>query len=243
MNLNDIRAVVTGGQSGLGLACVQALQEQGAKVVAWDLKPQDHPYEIYCDVSQENSVKIAIDQTIEKIGIPNVCIQCAGIAPAKRIIGKQGPHPLQDFSKVIEINLIGSFNVMRLLSEQMLKLPLETNQTRGLFILTASVAAMEGQIGQAAYSASKGGVAAMTLPAARELAQHHIRVNTIAPGLMATPMMNAMPDEVKVELAAHIPFPKRLGYAQEYAALALHIIQNDYINGEMIRLDAALRMT
>lgn len=243
MQLNNIRAVITGGQSGLGQACVEELLKHQAQVVSWDLKPSQEARQIHCDVRLETSVQKAIAATIEQIGVPNVCIQCAGIAPAKRMIGKQGPMPLDEFQQVIDVNLVGSFNVMRLLAEQMLKTPTTEAQSRGIFILTASVAAFEGQIGQTAYSASKGGIAAMTLPAARELAQHQIRVNTIAPGLMATPMMFAMPDEVKIILAEQVPFPKRLGKPEEFAKLALHLIENDYLNGEIIRLDGGLRMS
>ena len=237
MNINQSRVIVTGGQSGLGQACVEALSQKGAKVVSWDIQAGG----IFCDVTNEDSVQQALNETIEKIGIPNACIQCAGIAPAKRIVGKHGPMPLAEFSKVIQINLIGTFNVMRLVADAMSRQP--EQGSKGVFIHTASVAAFEGQIGQAAYSASKGGVAAMTLPAARELAQHGIRVNTIAPGLMATPMMFSMPDEVQIELAKNIPYPNRLGNPAEYAALAMHLIENEYINGETIRLDAGLRMT
>lgn len=240
MNIEHCRVIVTGGHSGLGQACVQALRAKGAKVVSWDINDNN---QIQCDVTREDSVKLALEKTIEEIGIPNVCIQCAGIAPAKRIVGKNGPLSLQEFSQVIQVNLIGTFNVMRLVAEKMCLLQPSETLTRGVFIHTASVAAFEGQIGQAAYSASKGGVASMTLPAAREFAQHQIRVNTIAPGLMSTPMLHAMPDQVKIELAQNIPFPKRLGMPQEYAALAVHIIENEYINGEIIRLDAGLRMS
>jgi NAD(P)-dependent dehydrogenase (short-subunit alcohol dehydrogenase family) len=240
MNIEHCRVIVTGGHSGLGQACVQALRAKGAQVVSWDINDNN---QIQCDVTREDSVKLALEKTIEEIGIPNVCIQCAGIAPAKRIVGKNGPLSLQEFSQVIQVNLIGTFNVMRLVAEKMCLLQPSETLTRGVFIHTASVAAFEGQIGQAAYSASKGGVASMTLPAAREFAQHQIRVNTIAPGLMSTPMLHAMPDQVKIELAQNIPFPKRLGMPQEYAALAVHIIENEYINGEIIRLDAGLRMS
>ena len=240
MNIEHCRVIVTGGHSGLGQACVQTLRAKGAKVVSWDINDNN---QIQCDVTREDSVKLALEKTIEEIGIPNVCIQCAGIAPAKRIVGKNGPLSLQEFSQVIQVNLIGTFNVMRLVAEKMCLLQPSETLTRGVFIHTASVAAFEGQIGQAAYSASKGGVASMTLPAAREFAQHQIRVNTIAPGLMSTPMLHAMPDQVKIELAQNIPFPKRLGMPQEYAALAVHIIENEYINGEIIRLDAGLRMS
>lgn len=243
MNINQCRIIITGGQSGLGQACFESLAAKGAKVISWDIQEGSMPFNIQCDVTSEASVINALEQTIELIGIPSVCIQCAGIAPAKRIIGKNGPLPLSEFSKVIAVNLIGTFNVMRLVAEKMSTAECPENQSRGVFIHTASVAAFEGQIGQAAYSASKGGVAALTLPAARELAQHRIRVNTIAPGLMATPMLFAMPDEVQVELAKNIPYPKRLGQPSEYASLAMHLIENEYINGEVIRLDGGLRMT
>ncbi len=243
MNINQCRIIITGGQSGLGQACFEGLAAKGAKVISWDIQEGSTPYHVQCDVTSETSVMNALEQTIELIGIPSVCIQCAGIAPAKRIIGKNGPLPLSEFSKVIAVNLIGTFNVMRLVAEKMSTTECPENQSRGVFIHTASVAAFEGQIGQAAYSASKGGVAALTLPAARELAQHRIRVNTIAPGLMATPMLFAMPDEVQVELAKNIPYPKRLGQPAEYASLAMHLIENEYINGEVIRLDGGLRMT
>ena len=243
MNINQCRIIITGGQSGLGQACFESLTAKGAKVISWDIQEGSTPFHIQCDVTSEASVMNALEQTIELIGIPNVCIQCAGIAPAKRIIGKNGPLPLSEFSKVIAVNLIGTFNVMRLVAEKMSTTECPENQSRGVFIHTASVAAFEGQIGQAAYSASKGGVAALTLPAARELAQHRIRVNTIAPGLMATPMLFGMPDEVQVELAKNIPYPKRLGQPSEYASLAMHLIENEYINGEVIRLDGGLRMT
>ena len=243
MNIKDCRIVVTGGQSGLGLACVNMLQAKGAQVVSWDVQGATHSNQIKCDVTNESSIQDALKQTIAQIGVPNICIQCAGIAPAKRIVGKNGPMPLEEFNKVIQVNLIGTFNVMRLVAEQMCTQLPSCEESRGIFINTASVAAFEGQIGQAAYSASKGGVAALTLPAAREFAQHGIRVNTIAPGLMATPMMFGMPDEVQVELAKNIPYPARLGKPEEYAALALHLIENEYINGEIIRLDGGLRMT
>lgn len=238
MQWNNYRVIVTGGASGLGQACVKALEKAGAQVVSWD-RQAHATHHIECDVTQESSVQQALEKTIAFIGYPNACIQCAGIAPAKRIVGKQGPMPLNEFQKVIEVNLIGTFNVMRLVAEKMLS----STHPNKVFIHTASIAAFEGQIGQAAYSASKGGVAAMTLPAARELAQHQIRVNTIAPGLMATPMMFGMPEEVQVALAKNIPYPARLGMPEEYAKLAMHIIENEYINGEIIRLDGALRMT
>lgn len=242
MDLTNARVIITGGASGLGLATYNLLQIHDVPTVVWDKHINDANNHIECDVSNENQVKIALSKTIEKIGIPNICIQCAGVAPAKRAVGKNGPMPLEEFSKVIEINLIGTFNVLRLVAEQMIKLKSTENITRGIFINTASVAAFEGQIGQAAYSASKGGVAAMTLPLAREFAQQNIRVNTIAPGIMQTPMMANMPQNVQDELVKFVPFPHRLGHPEEFAKLALHIIDNEYINGEIIRLDGSLRM-
>lgn len=242
MDLKNARVIVTGGASGLGEACIQALQASGASVLSWDRQKPQKPYQIQCDVTQEDSIHQALSQTIERIGIPNVCIQCAGIAPAKRVVGKQGAMPLAEFEKVIQINLIGTFNVLRLVAEKMMTQPHQEHQTKGVFIHTASVAAFEGQMGQAAYSASKGGIAAMTLPIAREFAQHQIRINTIAPGIMQTPMMANMPQEVQQELAASVPFPHRLGKPEEFAKLVLHIIENDYLNGTVIRLDGALRL-
>jgi NAD(P)-dependent dehydrogenase (short-subunit alcohol dehydrogenase family) len=242
MELKNARAIVTGGASGLGQATVEYLQKHGVDVVSWDRQEPKTPDQIYCDVTQEQSVENALIQTIEKIGTPNICIQCAGIAPAKRVVGKNGPMPLEEFNQVIQVNLVGTFNVMRLVAEKMMTLPAHEGLTRGVFIHTASVAAFDGQIGQAAYSASKGGVAAMTLPLAREFAQHQIRVNTIAPGIMQTPMMANMPEEVQIELGKTVPFPHRLGKPEEYASLIAHIIENEYINAEVIRLDGALRM-
>ncbi|NDH09454.1 MAG: SDR family oxidoreductase [Gammaproteobacteria bacterium] len=237
MDLNQVKAVVTGGASGLGLACVNLLKAHGAKVVSWDMQAAKTNDDIECDVSREDSVKQALLSTLERISCPNVCIQCAGIAPAKRVVGKDGAQALEDFQRVIDINLNGSFNVLRLVAAHMIQ-----HQQAGCFILTASVAAFEGQIGQAAYSASKGGIVAMTLPIAREFAKHQIRVNTIAPGIMNTPMMQAMPEEVQTSLAENVPYPHRLGFPDEYAKLALHMIENDYLNAAVIRLDGGLRM-
>lgn len=242
MNLQQARVIITGGASGLGKATADALIAQGAKVLSWDRQAPQNDFQIQCDVTEDDSVKNALLQTIETIGIPNACIQCAGIAPAKRVVGKHGPMPLAEFEQVIRINLIGTFNVLRLVAEKMIEIPAAENITRGVFINTASVAAFEGQIGQAAYSASKGGIAAMTLPIAREFAQHQIRINTIAPGIMQTPMMASMPEEVQQQLAKSVPFPHRLGKPEEFAKLVMHIMENDYLNGEIIRLDGALRM-
>ncbi len=246
MNFDNQVALITGGASGMGKACAQYLKQRGMKIVVWDKQEQgDTEADLFlsCDVSSEESITQAMKQTIEKIGAPRVCINCAGIAPAKRIVGREGPMPLAAFKQVIDINLIGTFNVMRVAAHAMSTLEIESkSQERGVIINTASIAAFEGQIGQAAYSASKGGVVAMTLPAARELAQFAIRVNTVAPGLIATPLLLNMPQEVQDKLAEEAVFPKRLGKPEEFASLVGHIIENTMLNGEVIRLDGALRM-
>lgn len=255
MHITDQIAVVTGGASGLGKACAQKLLAAGARVVIWDkhdLSTADkQAYQgnapeltLSCDVSDAQSVETALASTISKVGVPRIGIHCAGIAPAQRIVNKDGTAmPLAAFQHVININLLGSFNVLRSLASVISQLEVEPDsEERGTLIMTASIAAFEGQIGQAAYSASKGGVVAMTLPAARELAQHAIRVNTIAPGLMSTPLLLNMPQPVLESLAATVPFPKRLGKPEEFADLAVHIVENTLINGEVIRLDGALRM-
>ncbi|MBA3536380.1 MAG: SDR family oxidoreductase [Tatlockia sp.] len=248
MNLDNQIAVISGGFSGMGKACAQKLSSLGVRVVVWDRHIDKNTREklalsIVCDVSSEEEIEKALEQTIKQVGIPRICINCAGIAPAKRMVGKDGVMPLMDFKHVIDVNLVGTFNVMRVVANAMSTLELETDsEERGVIINTASVAAFEGQIGQIAYSASKGGVVAMTLPAARELAQYAIRVNTIAPGLFATPMLLNMSQEVQEKLAATITYPKRFGKPEEFAALALHLIENTMINGEVIRLDGALRM-
>lgn len=246
MNFDNQIALITGGASGMGKACAQYLQEHGMRVVIWD-KQADSNTEadlfITCDVASEESVEKAMKETIAQVGIPRVCINCAGIAPAKRIVGKEGAMPLSAFKQVIDVNLIGTFNVMRVAAHAMSGLDLEsTSQERGVIINTASVAAFEGQIGQAAYSASKGGIVSMTLPAARELARFAIRVNAIAPGLFATPLLLNMPQEVQDDLAATVTFPQRLGKPEEFASLVGQIIENGMINGAVIRLDGALRM-
>lgn len=246
MNLDNQIALITGGASGMGKACAQYLQEHGMKIVIWDKQEDEQSNAdlfLTCDVTSEESVEHAMKQTISQLGSPRVCVNCAGIAPAKRVVGKEGPMPLAAFKQVIDVNLIGTFNVMRVAAHAMSQLELEgKSHERGIIINTASIAAFEGQIGQAAYSASKGGIVAMTLPIARELAQFAIRVNTIAPGLIATPLLLNMPQEVQDGLAATVTFPKRLGRPEEFASLVAHIIENGMINGEVIRLDGALRM-
>ncbi|ASQ46122.1 SDR family NAD(P)-dependent oxidoreductase [Legionella clemsonensis] len=247
MNLDNQIVVITGGASGMGRACAQLLSSHGARVVIWDKQTENTlenvALSINCDVSSAEEVEQAIQTTINEVGRPRICINCAGIAPAKRMVSKEGAMPLADFKRVIDINLVGTFNVMRVIAEAMTHLEIDAkSQERGVIINTASIAAFEGQIGQMAYSASKGGVVAMTLPAARELAQFAIRVNTIAPGLIATPLLLNMPKELQESLAATVTFPKRLGKPEEFAALVLHIIENTLINGEVIRLDGALRM-
>ncbi|KTD21612.1 SDR family NAD(P)-dependent oxidoreductase [Legionella londiniensis] len=244
MNLDNQIALITGGASGMGKACAEKLSELGARVVVWDKKTNNIEFDAFaCDVGSASEVELAMQDTIAAIGIPSVCINCAGIAPAKRLVGKNGPMPLEEFKQVIDVNLVGTFNVMRVVAQAMTELhPSPDTEERGVIINTASIAAFEGQIGQTAYSASKGGIVAMTLPAARELAQFGIRVNTIAPGLIATPLLLGMPKEVQESLAATIPFPKRFGKPEEFAALVVHVISNPMLNGEVIRLDGALRM-
>ena len=249
MNLSGLAAIVTGGASGLGAETARTLAKAGAKVAVIDLsaeKAQAVASEIggiaiTCDVSDAASAEAAVAAACEKHGAARVLVNCAGIGPAKRIVGKEGPMPLGDFTKVIQVNLIGTFNMMRLVAAGMSKLEPYAEE-RGVIVSTASVAAFEGQIGQAAYSASKGGVAALTLPAAREFAQFGIRVMAIAPGIILTPMLLGLPEEVQQSLGASVPFPKRLGRPAEFAALVQHIVENSYLNGEVIRLDGALRL-
>jgi NAD(P)-dependent dehydrogenase (short-subunit alcohol dehydrogenase family) len=252
MEIKNQVAVITGGGSGMGAETARHLAQQGARVVLLDTR-LDHAQAvakelgglaIACDVSDADSAKNAITQAVQAYHSISICINCAGIAPAARIVGREGAMPLNEFRRVIEINLMGTFNMMRLCAEQMMRQqPLNNDNERGVIINTASVAAFEGQIGQAAYSASKGGVVSLTLPAAREFAKWGIRVMTIAPGIIATPMMANMPDEVQESLAAAVPFPHRLGQPKEYAQLVETIIKNSYLNGSVIRLDGALRMS
>jgi NAD(P)-dependent dehydrogenase (short-subunit alcohol dehydrogenase family) len=249
MKLTGVAAIVTGGGSGLGRATAEALAAKGAKVTVFDLNPAAAEeaakaiggLAVAGDVTDEASAGAALAKAAAAHGAARVLVNCAGIGVAKRVVGREGPHPLADFEKVIRVNLIGTFNMIRLAAAEMGKLePIEGE--RGVVISTASIAAYDGQIGQAAYSASKGGVVAMTLPIARELAQFGVRVNAIAPGVFMTPMMAGLPQAAQDSLGASVPFPARLGQPAEYAALAIHIIENGYLNGETIRIDGALRM-
>jgi len=251
MELQNISVLVTGAASGMGKATASAMAKAGARVALLDFNAgaltqaaeEVSGLAVPCDVSRSDSAEAAVQQVIAQQGCPRVLVNCAGIGTAGRIVSRKGPLPLDDFRRVIEVNLIGSFNIMRLVAAAMVELPtLEPDDQRGVIINTASVAAYDGQIGQAAYSASKGGIVSLTLTAARELASFGIRVMTIAPGLIATPMLLGFPQEVQDSLASQVPFPKRLGQAEEYARLALHIIDNDLLNGEVIRLDGAIRM-
>ncbi|MES0030424.1 3-hydroxyacyl-CoA dehydrogenase [Mesorhizobium sp. M0040] len=250
MNPNGQIAIVTGGGSGLGEATARALAAGGARVAVLDLGIERAAkvaadiggIAVRCDVSDAESGAAAVAEAAETLGAPRILVNCAGIVIGMKMIGKDGPHPLDQYRKVIEVNLIGTFNMIRLVADRIARLePLQGGE-RGVIINTASVAAYDGQIGQAAYSASKAGVVGMTLPVARDLARSGIRVCTIAPGIFRTPMMAGMPQEVQDSLGAAVPFPSRLGEPSEYAALALHIIENQMLNGETIRLDGAIRM-
>lgn len=250
MQLKDQAAIVTGGASGLGAATARRLASLGAKVAVCDLNTklaeavaaEIKGVAVTCNVADSASAEAAVAAAEKAHGPARVLVNCAGIGVAKRVIGKDGPMPFADFDRVIQVNLNGTFNMIRLATTAMSKLePLATGE-RGVVINTASVAAYDGQIGQAAYSASKGGIVGMTLPIARELAQFGIRVLTIAPGLFLTPLLANLPQEAQDSLAAAIPFPRRLGSADEFASLAAHMIDNPYLNGEVVRLDGALRM-
>ena len=251
MQINGQAALVTGGGSGLGEATARELARLGAKVAVLDLNLDNakkvaadiNGLAIQCDVSSGDSMQSAIEQASAAHGPARILMQIAGIGTAKRVIGKDGnAASLEDFAKVVNVNLIGTYNAARLFAAACARLdPLEGGE-RGAMVFTASVAAFDGQVGQQAYSASKGGVVGMTLPMARDLAQHGIRVCTIAPGLFATPLMRTLPEPVQQSLAASIPFPSRLGKPEEFAELACHIVTNGHLNGEVIRLDGALRM-
>ncbi len=250
MNLHGISAIITGGASGLGAATAEALHEAGVKVALWDLNAEKGEAlaaelgGIFCsvDVTDEDTIASALEKSVAAHGAPSILINCAGIAIGEKTIGKNGPHRIESFKKVLDINLAGTFNCTRLVAAEMEKREPGEDGERGVIINTASVAAFEGQMGQAAYAASKAGVAGMTLPVARDLMNVGIRVNTIAPGIFWTPMMAGMDQKVQDALAAMVPFPKRLGKPEEYASLALEICRNTMINGAVFRIDGAIRM-
>jgi NAD(P)-dependent dehydrogenase (short-subunit alcohol dehydrogenase family) len=252
MNLADTTALITGGASGLGAATARAFAAAGARVMLADVNEAaaqaiardigSNARATACDVTDESSVQQAVDLTLTSFGALHVLVNCAGIAPPERVLGKSGPHRLDVFKRVIDVNLTGTFNAIRLAAQAIDKNTPNAEGERGVIINTASVAAYDGQIGQAAYSASKAGVAGMTLPIARELARSGIRVMTIAPGIFETPMLRGLPSDVQVSLGRQVPFPPRLGRPAEYAALAAHIVTNVMLNGEVIRLDGAIRM-
>jgi len=252
MQLKDKGVLVTGGASGLGAACVRLLTQAGARVVIADLNEEagtalakelgSTALFVKTNVTVEDEVQAAVKAAVEHGNGLSVAINCAGIGVAEKTFGKRGIHSLESFTRVIQINLIGTFNVIRLAAAAMAENASTEEGERGVIINTASVAAFDGQIGQAAYSASKGGIAGMTLPIARDLASYGIRVMTIAPGIFDTPLMGSLPEPARISLGQQVPFPPRLGRPSEYAALAQHIIENPMLNGEVIRLDGALRM-
>jgi len=244
--------LVTGGGSGLGAATARLLAESGARVLVADVDEEvgentasgigDGARSVYADVTDEESVQNALDAALDAFGSLSGIVNCAGVGSAERVLGRNGPHPLDAFVRTVQINLIGTFNVVRLGAAVMAQNEPTTDGERGVIVNTASVAAFDGQIGQVAYSASKAGVAGMMLPVARELAQHGIRVMAIAPGIFDTPMLAALPEEARESLSKQVPFPPRLGRPGEYAALVKHIIENEMLNGEIIRLDGSIRM-
>ncbi|GLU43950.1 SDR family NAD(P)-dependent oxidoreductase [Allomuricauda sp. NBRC 101325] len=252
MIIKDKTFLIGGGASGLGLASAQKIVASGGKVILADINEEagksalellgDQACFVKTDVTQEESVKNAIQIGLKKFSTINGLVNCAGIGPAQRVLGRESLHSLESFEKVIKVNLVGTFNLLRLTAHQMQQNAHGEDGERGVIINTASVAAFEGQIGQAAYSASKGGIVAMTLPIAREFARFGIRVMTIAPGIFETPMLLNLPEEAKESLGSQIPFPSRLGKPEEFARLVAHIIENTMLNGEVIRLDGAIRM-
>ena len=250
MDINGIAAIVTGGASGLGKATAAMLAARGAKVTIFDLnEPVGRATAaeigarfVSVNVGDEAGLAAGLDAGESAHGVARILVNCAGIAPAAKTVGKENvPHPLEIFRKTVEVNLIGTFNVISRFAARAATVP-EIEGERGVIINTASVAAFEGQIGQAAYSASKGGVVGMTLPIARDLAQHKIRVMTVAPGIFHTPMLGGLREDIQKSLAESVPFPKLLGTPEEYAALVMHMVENRYLNGDTIRLDGALRM-
>ena len=252
MQLKGNSFIVTGGASGLGEATARVLVEGGANVLIADLQPEKgqalaqslgrQARFLRTDVTSEDDGKAAVAQALKEFGSLNGLVNCAGIAVAEKTVGKNGPHALASFTRCVTVNLIGTFNMIRLAADAMVKGKPNAAGERGVIVNTASVAAYDGQIGQAAYSASKGGIVGMTLPIARDLSRDGIRVCTIAPGLFETPMMDTLPKEVQEALGKMVPFPARLGRPAEYAALARHIIENEMLNGETIRLDGAIRL-
>ncbi len=250
MEIRGHAAIVTGGGSGLGGATARMLAGAGAKVAIFDVNQQAAAevasdikgLAVPCDVADSASTEAAFAKATAVHGPARILINCAGIGTAKRIVGKEGPMPLADYERIIRVNLIGTFNAMRLAAAAMSTLDPLTDGERGVIVSTASVAAFEGQIGQAAYASSKGGVVSLVMPAAREFAQFGVRVNAIAPGIFLTPMLMGLTPQAQESLAASLPFPKKLGDPAQFAALVRHLIENSYINGEVIRIDAALRM-
>jgi len=250
MDIKGHAAVVTGGASGLGAATARMLAAAGAKVAIFDVNQKAaaevaidiNGIAVACDVTDSEQTEKAFAKAAADHGIARILINCAGVGPARRIVGRDGPMPLDEFARVVSINLVGTFNALRLAAAAMQSVSPFDEGERGVIICTASVAAYEGQIGQAAYAASKGGVVGLIMPAAREFAQFGIRVNGIAPGIFSTPMLHALPEAAQQSLAASVPFPKLLGQPPQYAALVRHIIENRYLNGETIRIDGALRM-
>jgi NAD(P)-dependent dehydrogenase (short-subunit alcohol dehydrogenase family) len=252
LEIQDRTFFVTGGGSGLGAATARLLAEGGGRAVIADVKDEagesvansigEKARFVHTDVTDEESVQAAIDATLEAFGGLHGLVNCAGVGPAKKVLGRKGPHPLEDFRKTVEINLIGTFNTTRLAAAVMAENEPTEYGERGVIVNTASVAAFDGQIGQPAYAASKGGVVALTLPVAREFAPLGIRVMVIAPGIFETPMLAALPEEARESLGKQVPFPARLGKPEEYAALVEHIVENQMLNGEVIRLDGAIRM-
>ncbi|MQY41227.1 SDR family oxidoreductase [Epibacterium sp. SM1969] len=251
MELSHVKAVITGAASGLGEACARYFAANGAQVTLLDLDETGGQavadeiggHFVKTDVSDETSAAAAIEFASAKMGGINACLNCAGIVVGAKTVGRDGPHPLGAFSRTVDINLVGSFNVARLAAAEMAKQTADENNNRGVIVNTASIAAFDGQKGQAAYAASKGGIVGMTLPMARDLSGQGIRVMTIAPGIFLTPMMAGMSEEIREGLAANVPHPKRLGDPQEFARTAAFIVGMPYLNGEVIRLDGALRMT
>jgi len=253
MEVRDKVAIVTGGASGLGKATARMLAEKGAKVMIFDINEINAKktceeigntckYAIV-DVTDEASTQAGIKQTLDAFGALHICVNCAGTGDAARTVGKQGPYPLDRFKRIVNLNLIGTFNVLRLAAAEMQNnAPVNDDGEKGVIVNTGSAAAFDGQIGQAAYSSSKAGVVGMTLPIARELGKLGIRINTICPGVFETELMLLAPQEMRDGLAAHAQFPRRLGKPPEFAALAVHIMENPYMNGETIRLDASMRM-